>query len=341
MKILFLTKYGQRAASTRYRYLQYLPALERAGVQVEISALLPDAYLRAQYEGSGGYLAAMAGGLRRWRELLRAKSFDLVVLQYEAFPYFPSIFESLLSVPYVLDLDDAIYLHYQKNFLLRTTLGKKFPKILARAQAVTVGNAHLEAYVRAFQPKVYVVPTVVDTAAYQPLAKQPSETVVIGWIGSPSTARYLEEVRVPLGQVVDGQKVKLKVVGAGANRPVPGIYEDWSEAGEIGAIQGFDIGIMPLPDDPWTRGKCGFKLIQYMACAKPVVASPVGVNGEIVQRGETGFLAQSSEEWVAGLRALVDSASERQKMGTAGRARMEKDFSLAVWEKKFLPILGL
>ena len=344
-----LSKYGQRAASTRYRFGQYFPALREAGFQPELSPLFDDNYLRATYEGRFPLASVLGAGLRRWKDLLRAGEFSTVALNYEAFPYLPAIYERLLALqaPIVLDLDDAVFHRYDLNPLLRPFLGGKIARVASLSRVAIAGNAYLADHLRRGAPKtdVRIIPTVVDTSLYVP-ARRPAGPPVIGWIGSPSTSAYLAPVLPALRELCESGKARLVIVGAGKGTALdPGIAEaqrfgaelrDWREETEIAEVQGFDIGIMPLPDDSWSRGKCGFKLIQYMACGLPVVASPVGVNSEIVKPEETGFLATSPAEWKHALTELVAGAELRAKLGAAARARAEADYSLQRWSWSFV-----
>lgn len=337
-KMLVLSKYGQRAASTRYRFTQFFPALREAGYQPELSPLLDDDYLYGRYEGRLSLPSLLRAGARRWRDLLRAGDYSVVALNYEAFPYLPAIYERLLATqaPIVFDLDDAIFHRYDLSPLLRPLLGRKIARIAQLSRVAIAGNAYLAEHLSFGKNDVRVIPTVVDTTLYKPAPKAAGEVPVIGWIGSPSTAVYLERVMPVIREACAGGKARFVVVGAGRNAPEGAESRDWSEHREIADVQGFDLGIMPLADDPWSRGKCGFKLIQYMACGLPVVASPVGVNGEIVRQGETGFLASTPQEWAKALTELVASPGLRAKMGGAGRARAEAEYSLQRWSWSFV-----
>ncbi len=177
------------------------------------------------------------------------------------------------------------------------------------------------------------MPTVVDTDAYGPAQGDRGERpVTLGWIGSPSTWAFVKPLVPLLSQAAQRYDLALRVVGAGPQAEIPPRFSflPWSEPEEIALIQGMDIGIMPLPDEPWARGKCGYKLIQYMACGLPVIASPVGVNSEIVDHGENGFLAATPQEWAKAIAALAGNAELRRRMGEAGRVKIERAYSLAV-----------
>jgi glycosyltransferase involved in cell wall biosynthesis len=271
--------------------------------------------------------------------LLRLRQFDLVVLEYELLPYFPAWIERLLArrgVRYVVDYDDALFHQYDqhRNGTVRKLLGDKIAEVMRGARLVTVGNEYLGDYAtHAGARWVEQVPTVVDLRKYSPRpAMSASAPVTIGWIGSPATAKYLDALSKPLEQVCRSTGAQVRLIGAGA-AALPGVPVDaeaWVEATETARIAAFDIGIMPLADGPWERGKCGFKLIQYMASGLPVVASPVGVNQRIVEPGVHGFLASSEQEWAQALTTLVRDASLRARLGAQGRSRVETSYSTQV-----------
>jgi glycosyltransferase involved in cell wall biosynthesis len=339
-RILFLTKYSRAGASSRYRTFQFLPFLEEAGLECEVAPLFDDRYLATKYRDRRAHPVDLARALaRRLLQLLRVRQFDLLVLEYELLPYFPAWIERLLArrgVRYVVDYDDALFHQYDQHRrgLVRSLLGDKIASVMRGARLVTVGNEYLADYAAHAGAKwVEQVPTVVDLRKY---ARRPADnaggTVTIGWIGSPATAKYLDAVAGPLAQVCRSTGARVRLIGAGA-ATLPGVPVDllaWDEATETLNIAEFDIGIMPLADGPWERGKCGFKLIQYMACGVPVVASPVGVNRRIVEPGVHGFLASSSQQWVQALTDLVQDASLRARMGAEGRRRVENFYSTQV-----------
>lgn len=338
-KMLVLSKYGQRAASTRYRFTQYFPALREAGYQCELSPLLDDDYLTGRFAGRLPLASLVRAGIRRWRDLLRAGDFNVVALNYEAFPYLPAIYERVLATqaPIVFDIDDAIFHRYDLRPWLRPFLGRKIARIARLSRVAIAGNDYLAEHLQFGKNDVRVIPTVVDTTLYRPVPARAGAVPVIGWIGSPSTGEYLEAVVPAIREACAGGRARFVVVGAGKKPFLAGAENrEWAEEREIPDVQSFDIGVMPLPDDPWSRGKCGFKLIQYMACGLPVVASPVGVNTKIVKPGETGFLCSTNEEWAKALKELVASEELRKKLGAAGRASAEADWSLQRWSWSFV-----
>ena len=203
---------------------------------------------------------------------------------------------------------------------------------MQRADMVTAGNSYLSE--RAYQAgarRVEWLPTVIDLDRYPaPEEKSEGDMITVGWIGSPATAHYLHPLTSALNEVASRVPVRYIAIGARADQLQGTPFEawPWTESGEVGMLQQFNIGIMPLPDEPWEKGKCGYKLIQYMACGVPVVASAVGVNVDIVQSGENGELAHTPDDWTHALEGLATDARLRHRMGAAGRRSVETTYSL-------------
>ena len=343
LRVLVLPRYGRMGASSRVRMYQYLPVLEAHGVQCTMAPLFDDAMLGHRYRsGRYGRAAVVGRYVDRLSRLIRRHGFDLAWIEKEALPWWPASVERglLRGLPCVLDFDDAIFHGYDRHPLgiVRTLLGRRIDRLMAHASLVVAGNGYLADRARsAGAPWVEIVPTVVDLARYpahpQSMLPHPApggEVPNIVWIGSPSTAAYLQLLSEPLRLLARRRRFRLRVIGA-ASVELPGVevvHEDWSEAGEVAAIRKGDIGVMPLPDTPWERGKCGYKLIQYMACGLPVVASAVGANLDIVDHGTNGYLATDPEEWMHYLERLLDDPAERSRLGDAGRGRVEARFSV-------------
>jgi glycosyltransferase involved in cell wall biosynthesis len=337
MKVAAFTRYGPRAASTRQRFVQYFPALGDAGIQVEHHPLLGDDYVAGLVTGEAypktKLLKAYAA---RLADVADSRDCDAYWVYVELLPYLPALAERLATArkPIVYDFDDAFFHSYDQspNPAVRLMLGNKHASLLRRAAACTCGNAYLRDYAARYCPKSVVVPTVVNTNAYLP-AKATRSPPTIGWIGSPSTWRGVQPILPQLKDVVAGTGARFLVVGAGRAAEAdifPGMeLRDWSEATEIADVQEMDIGIMPLLDQPFERGKSGYKLIQYMACGLPVVASPVGVNAQIVKDGVNGFLASTGPQWSKALERLLGDPDLRRRMGEHGRASAVADYSLA------------
>lgn len=335
--ILFLTRYDQQGASTRYRFLQFFPFLEECGFRCTYAPLLDDSYLETRYSGRAGVLPhVVRGALLRLKEVLRARKYDLVVIEKELFPYAPALAERVLSavgVPYVVDFDDALFHQYDQHprRLIRALLGGKIAAVMRKARAVIAGNTYLANYARrSGAPRVEVLPTVVDLSRYTIGPARPEAPFTIGWIGSPSTTYHLPPIAPALAEICREGRGRVVLIGASEVElpDVPVTVLPWAGASEIGDMHTFDVGIMPLVDSPWVRGKCGFKLIQYMACGIPVVASPVGVNTEIVEPGTNGFLANDIAGWIHALEMLREDTELRNELGRAGREKVERQYSV-------------
>ncbi len=336
MKVLALTKYDRLAASSRHRFLAYAPSLARMGIQLDLSPLFGDGYLKAKFQrGATEWSSVMQAYGRRLVALLRSRRWDLLWIHCEAFPYMPPWAElalKALGIRYVFDYDDAIFHMYDRHRsrAVRALLGGKLETIIRGARAVTAGSRYLADYADRFSSTVHHVPTVVDLARYPTRAVAPTNRpYTVGWIGSPSTSEYLDIVAPALQRMAQTEPVRLMLIGS-PPRTIPGIEVDvrrWSESSEVSDLMACDVGIMPLPDEPWARGKCAFKLIQYMACGLATVSSPVGANSEVV-REDTGILAETTEQWVAALSRLRDDVELRVRMGQRGRERVETQYSL-------------
>ena len=334
IRILGLSLYGQQAASHRYRLSQYVPGLAQAGIDLQIQSLLDDEYLIHRFaDRPVHWNSVLQSALQRLRLLISKDDFSGAILHCELYPLLPGSLERLLlPKPYIYDFDDAFFLKYRQGRLgaFRLILGPKFDKIIAGAAAVTAGNSFLTNYAQEFNTNVNQLPTVVDTMRYKPEVRALNAEFTVGWVGSPSTAPYLAALVEPLAQLAKEGPVRLVIVG-GLAPTIPGVVVEsiaWNEATEIHLINRFDVGVMPLTDDNWARGKCAFKLIQYMACGVPVVASRVGANVDVVTP-QCGFLVENAAGWLSAIRALRDDAYLRAKMGAAARMRIEEEYSLA------------
>ncbi len=334
MKVLILTRYGRLGASSRVRMLQFLPWFGTAGLESDTQALLGDTMLARKYRAGSYQRATMLKAYgARIRSMLRRKHADIVWIEKEALPWFPASIERVMlsGVPYALDFDDALFHNYDlhPSGLIRRLLGRRIDRLMSGARLVTAGNEYLAQRARDAGAKwVEVVPTVIDLDRYPPGGRSHEDGVRrIVWIGSPTTAAYLHSLAEPLSRLAERHAFKLRVIGAEVS--LPGVDVEcvpWTEDTEVESIAACDIGIMPLRDSPWERGKCGYKLIQYMACSLPVVASPVGVNEQIVRDGENGYLADGAGAWEEALGKLLGDDGLRRSMGQAGRHRVEEDY---------------
>ena len=341
MNVVMLSRYQRNGASSRLRLLQYAGYLKQWGLASASEPFFDEAYLASRYAGRSDFAAAARAYSRRARQLRHVRHADLLWLEKEALPWVPWIMEQWLlpsEVPMVLDLDDAVFHQYDlhASTAIRLLLGRKLDRLMGSAALVMAGNQYLaDRAVAAGAGHVVIVPTVVDLTVYERRRWQSAVTTPnIGWIGTPSTwAAYITSKLPLLVEVAAVAGARLLAVGAGSGVEGYDVLDSvsWTEDTEVSLIQQMDIGIMPLTDTPWARGKCGYKLIQYMACGLPVVASPVGVNAEIVEHGVNGFLATTDEEWRYALNTLLEDPGLRQKMGAAGRKKVEEKYSLQGW----------
>lgn len=345
--MLCLPRFGRKGASSRLRTHQFIPFFREADIQVDVAPLISDELLTSRY-ALGRYRAAeiLVPLWERARQVIQASGYDLVWMEKETLPWIPSWIERTLlaGARYVLDIDDATFHRYDQHSLrvVRGLLSLKIDQLMAGASLVTAGNDYLRARAKkAGAPWVEIAPTVVETRRYPMRVDELGRPTRIVWIGSPATARYLEVVRDPLERLTAEFDFVFRVIGAGV--PEMGAVRveamPWSEATEGSMIAECDIGIMPLPDSPWERGKCAYKLIQYMACGLPTVASPVGANRVVVQEGQTGWFADSAEAWVESLGRLLRDDAERSRLGSAGRLRVEQEYSVSTQAPRLVRLI--
>lgn len=348
MKILVLTKYGRMGASSRVRCHQYLPYLRDKGFQFTVAPLLDDRYITELYaEGRRRSGRVCLAYVHRVWSLLTSRGYAALWIEKELLPWMPYWVESLLTplrIPYIVDYDDATFHAYDlhPNRVVRSLLGRKIDAVIQQAALVTVGNRYLEERaVRAGARRVEYVPTAIDLDRYAVGRRDCSSVFTIGWIGTPITVRYVSLIHSALSEVCRRAPSRVVLVGVDRMnlRGVPTEVLPWSEESEVASIQSFDVGIMPLPDKPWERGKCGYKLIQYMGCGKAVVASPVGVNLAIVEDGVNGFLASSPDEWVHALSSLRDNPDLRVQMGHEGRRKVEEEYCTQIVAPRLASLL--
>jgi len=335
-RLLVLSRYGALGASSRLRMMQFLPLLEARGFEITVQPLIGDPALRERYgRGSHGAGALLRSYATRLRALAASGSFDVAWIEKEALPWLPASLERLLlRTRYVLDFDDAIFHGYDRHpsKLVRRLFGQRIDTLMRHAALVIAGNDYLAARAQAAGARrVETIPTVVDLDRYPAAGgPPPADPPRIAWIGSPSTLRYLRMLAGPLRELAARRDFRLRVIGGGP-LSLPGVQVEslaWDEAREAALLQACSIGVMPLPDGPWERGKCGYKLVQYMACGMPVVASPVGANVSLVGGRDVGFLASDGEAWVDRLAALLDDRGLRDRLGRNGRRLVEREYSV-------------
>ena len=345
-RTLALTKYSYAGPSSRYRYYNYVACLQERDIGMAVSPLFNDDYFEVSGKTAKIAYALKAYMARLWivlALLFTSRKYDLLIIEYELFPFFPAIFERLLVARgrnYIVDYDDAIYHKYDlhANALVRRLLGGKIGQVMKMAETVIVCNAYLEQYAQKHNGNIVRLPTVVLPDKYKEAEKkhirQPDKPFTIGWIGSKSTSIYLLDILPAIEKFAASRDVRFNFVGFDESILTDGVKERgkintivWSEEKEIDEILDFDVGIMPLRSDAWSQGKCGFKLVQYMSCKKPVIASPVGINVDLVEDGLNGYLAVTIDEWFDAFEKLYTDEQLRQKMAEANYAQILEQYN--------------
>jgi glycosyltransferase involved in cell wall biosynthesis len=342
--------YPRSNASVRLRFEQQCRELAANGVDLTLSSFLDDRGYRVTFLTGhiAAKVAAVARGFaRRIGDSRRVRTFDLLLVYRESTPFGPRFVEAAASragVPVVLDFDEAIFIrniHPANRSWAWLRDPGRLRTGLRSVRAVTAQNEYLAAFARRFNSSVSVIPTPVDTDARRPRSIRLPGPVVVGWLGSETTAPYLHLIDEVLARLSDEVDVIVRVVGGTYSNPrlrrvdVRGFSLDREQSD----LDTFDIGILPEPDDPWTKGKGGYKALLYMAAGIPVVASRIGVNPDIVADGETGFCVNTMDEWMTALRRLITDEGLRARLGAAGRARAVERYSVAVIAPRFAAAL--
>lgn len=318
---------GFEVPSSRYRILQYFPHLEQSGFACEARPF--------------------PAGLFGWKETLAwVSSLDVLILHRKRPVAWRLRQLRKAAKRLVYDVDDAVM--YRDTLSLGRQVSRsrraRFAATVKAADRVVVGNRYLETEARAYTDRVSVLPTAVDLVRYAPRTwpEKPSGPVVMGWIGDTGSVAYLERQRElfeALGKAVPG--IVFRVLSS--RFPwYQGLRVEpvrWTAETEGGILRSFDIGVMPLPEDPWSKGKCALKLLQYMASGVPAVASPVGMNADVIRDGENGFAPATTEAWIEAIRRLAADPALRARIGAAGRRTVEEGYALAVTAPKLAGIL--
>jgi glycosyltransferase involved in cell wall biosynthesis len=334
MPALYDTSPGQR-----YRLEQWEPLLRERGVDITFASFEDEELHALLYKRGmmGKKLQLVTRGLGRRLSLVRkVKGYDLVYILREAALLGPPVFERLIAqsgVPVVFDFDDAIFVSYRSpsnGYLSYLKFASKTKTICRIASHVMVGNPYLAEYARQVNDRVTVIPTTIDTEKYRvPARNEKTGPTVIGWTGSHSTVQHLDTMRGALKRLAEQESFRLRVIGTPSYECAPVDVEamPWRAETELEDLSEIDIGMMPLPDDRWSKGKCGLKALQFMALGIPTICSPVGVNTDIIQDDQNGFIAATEDEWVDKLSRLLRSAELRRRLGDAGRATVEEKYS--------------
>lgn len=344
LNVLALAPYPEEAASTRFRIAQFIPLLGEQGIKCELKPFISAALFKQLYRK--GRLGRNAIGLGRAAaarcfDLLAVGNWDVIFVQREAALVGPPFVERLISgwfkKPIVLDLDDPLWVQYTSpvygRLASRIRCLDKTSELIQRAAHVVCGNSLIAEHVKAAGVRATVLPTIVDTEKFSPGPQShDGEPPTIGWIGTHTTLPYLEAIAPAIEELATRHRFKLKVVGGGRALDLRGVEMEelsWSLDREVDDFRSLDIGLYPLADDEWSRGKSGFKAVQYLCCGVPFVASPVGVVGEMARESGAALLASSHREWLAALDRLLGDAALRQAMGRAGRGFALSRYDLA------------
>ena len=359
MKILAMTKYSSEGPSSRYRYYNYSDCFINHAISLYFKPLFSKNYLSAQ-SGTHKILLVFTAYFKRFIQVLRIivfpNQYKGVIIEYELFPFFSSFFERILTyrnIPFIVDYDDAIFHKYDqhKSWIIRLLLKNKIPNVMKHAETVIVGNDYLEGFAKKFNKNTLQLPTVVLLDKYISARKNYTNSknealFTIGWIGSKTTSPYLLTLLPVIESFISKINVRCHFIGFDENLLTDEIKQKckitivpWSEATEIQEILKFDVGIMPLKDDAWSKGKCGFKLIQYMSCKKPVIASPVGINTTIVEEGVNGFLASTDDEWYSAFEQLYSNKSLRKVMAENNWQKILKDYNHQINCDKYVNLI--
>lgn len=354
LRLLALVQRGpDQAPNQRFRHEQWAPYLERDhGILLHFAAYeSPELTVLLDHPGRRArklYLATR-DLCRRWLRRHEAEAFDGVVILREAALVGGAIIERVIArrgIPIIYDFDDAVWLPRPEGARWSTMLARmpsKVPGICRIARAVTVGNEYLRAFAVRYNDRVHIVPTSIDLERFREFRPKPNASpFTIVWTGSSSTLKYLELLRPALQELGSRMPVRLRVICDRQPSPFPGVTVDfipWSVDSEVRALEDSHVGVMPLPDTPWTRGKCACKALQYMATGRPAVVSPVGVNRQLIRHGENGLIATDHASWVTQLERLARDAALQRRLAAAGRRTIESGYSATVSARAFAAVV--
>ena len=349
-KILAITVKPVLAPETRYRVLQYIEPFNRAGLKVDHRSFLDEYFFRLHVGQKSGPASTVKKLIHYFILYARMVVFlmknmhhyDAIWINREISPVGPPILEKILfsfKKKIILDIDDAIYLKdpTSNSFIHRYLRDfSKFEKTGPLFDHIVCGNSYLARYFDQFNHNVSIIPTVVSIARYRQIKKKTNRIVRIGWIGTPTNYAHFEIIKAPVCRLAKKAEFEIEIVGLNERLDWPienMIYTDWRLEDESDYFGRFDIGIMPLIDNKFTRGKCAFKIIQYMAAGIPVVASPVGANREVIKDGINGFLAENEMQWYHKLALLIERVELRKDLGREGFKTVRERYSLeSQWE---------
>jgi glycosyltransferase involved in cell wall biosynthesis len=322
---------GDEQPGRRFRWLQYVPDIQAAGFDVNELSSRHSAYApRGRIERIPWFTRSLADSLQR---VFSSRGSDLVFLQRSLIATLAT-WEGFIRPPFVMDVDDAIFLGSR---------GRSAGWIAERARVTICGNEFLADYFSRFGD-VFILPTAVDTDLFQ-LRRQAPSDAIIGWSGSSSGFEYLYHIEDAIATVLERfPRAMLKIVSdretVFAKLPHERVqFERWSPQRQVQSLQEFSVGLMPLTDTPWARGKCSYKMLTYMSVGVPVVVSPVGMNATVLARGVSGYAASSSDDWVDAISSILANSELARKMGRDGRRVVEEHYSRHVLSPRLVDVL--
>jgi glycosyltransferase involved in cell wall biosynthesis len=350
VKVLFVIPYPlNQAPSQRFRFEQYIEFLNQNGINTDFAPFLNFNTWKIFYKPGATFqktLGIINGFIKRFLLIFKLHKYNFIFIHREACPVGPAFFEFLFARIFkkniIFDFDDAIWLHDVSD--ANGKMGwlkkpQKTAKIIHYSKLITAGNNYLADYAKKHNQNVMIIPTTINTD-YHNSKKTNNNQIIIGWTGTSTTIKHFELSFNVLLKIIEkyGKKIKIRLI---SNQPVEHApfeieFIPWNKETEIEDLSQLDIGIMPLPEDKWANGKCGFKGLQYMALKIPTIMSPVGVNCEIIKDGDNGYLAQTDEEWFNKICSLIDSETLRVKMGENGRKTVLERYSVEAQKKQYL-----
>lgn len=353
MRIIYFTKYTEAGPSSRYRSYQYFPYFYKEGIEITVKPFFTSAYIETLYKkGKKNLLGIIPRFIQRFFQVLFLKKYDIIFIEAELFPYTPLFLERILlwgKKNIILDYDDAIFHNYDRpgNYFVNALCGKKIYKLAGIADTVITGSPYLTKKLKPYSKQIFEIPTSIIYKKYDAVMHQPAtiknEIFRIGWIGSKTTSPNVISIKEALLRLQQQYNVELALIGFDKQllSQLDGVrykYFEWNKDTEIDLIRSFDAGIMPLDNTDFNNGKCGFKLIQYMACGVPTISTPLEVNVKINRCGHN-LHAATIDEWVNGLAEIINRKEYfKNNVGYENRQIVHEYYSA---EKNYMAYLSV
>ncbi len=358
MRVLFLTQYDQNGPSSRIRVYQFIPFLEKLGINCEIKPLLSGSVkelVAELFSAENIFRKALASSqifwafIKRYGHVFQARNYDVVVVQKDVLPFGLLWILKFFNPKIIYEFDDAIWEptpgEKKKTLLMKLVFAYRsslLKRILKQSAAVLAENSYLAKYAKKFNDDVSIIAAPIDTQKYIPSKRAKSDDVTIGWVGSPGTTYLLESIQEPLKKILDQHK-NIKLMNLGGSPIISNGLKienvKWSEDSEVSDLQKFDIGLMPLDDTLFNRGRLGYKIILYFSVGIPTVASKIGLNCEVMTDGLNGFLVKSENDWIEALEKLIEDPQLCEKMGKKSRQIAEEQYDVRICADRYADLL--